>query len=71
MGRDRLSARITWDVIPESARIVSVADVYDSLTRQRPYRRALDEDRALAVMNAYREASFDPKIFDYFVTLLP
>lgn len=58
-------------LIPESARIVSIVDVYDSLTHERPYRRALNEERALAVMKAYREASFDPKIFDYFVTLLP
>ncbi len=58
-------------LIPESARIVSVADVYDSLTHQRPCRRALDQGRALAVMNACREGSFDPKICDYFVTLLP
>ncbi|MBI5251030.1 MAG: response regulator [Desulfomonile tiedjei] len=58
-------------LIPESARIVSIADVYDSLIHERPYRRALSEDRALSVMNAYRETSFDPKIFDYFVTLLP
>jgi putative two-component system response regulator len=57
-------------LIPESARIVAIADVYDSLTHDRPYRRALTEERALSVMGAYRE-SFDPKILDYFVTLIP
>lgn len=56
--------------IPESARIVAIADVYDSLTHDRPYRRAMSEEKAVSTMAAYRD-SFDPKIFDYFVTLLP
>lgn len=57
-------------LIPESARIVATADVYDSLTHDRPYRKALTDERALSVMSAYKEY-FDPKIFDYFVTLIP
>jgi putative two-component system response regulator len=55
---------------PESARIVSILDVYDALTNDKPYRRAFTQERALSIMNAYR-SSFDPRIFDYFVSLLP
>jgi putative two-component system response regulator len=36
--------------IPLSARILQVADVYDALTTNRPYREALSPERALAIM---------------------
>lgn len=61
---------ISRTAIPTSAGIVAIADVYDSLTHDRPYRRAMAEEKAVSTMAAYRD-SFDPKIFDYFVTLLP
>lgn len=37
--------------IPEIARIVTIVDVYDALTHDRVYRRALPEDEVLAIMH--------------------
>jgi len=57
--------------IPESARIVAVVDVYDALTSDRPYRRAMPEQEALALMTEGRGHHFDPNLFDTFLKLLP
>jgi response regulator RpfG family c-di-GMP phosphodiesterase len=57
--------------IPEAARIVAVADVYDALVTKRPYKAALPEDEALAVMASERGTHFDPEIYDAFLRALP
>jgi putative two-component system response regulator len=64
-------AGLSGELIPESARIVAIVDVYDSLVHSRPYRRAFAEEKAVAIMQAYRGRAFDPRIFDYFMVLLP
>ena len=57
--------------IPEAARIVAVADVYDALVHRRPYKPALSEREALEEMTAERGTHFDPDVFDAFVRELP
>lgn len=57
--------------IPESARIVAVADTYDILTHRTMNRPAMSEERAAAIMSAYRESAFDAKILDLFMALMP
>lgn len=57
--------------IPESARIVSVLDVYDALVHDRIYRRALPEEKALEIMEADKSTHFDPDIFEIFLKILP
>ncbi len=57
--------------IPESARIVAIADTYDILTHRSVNRPVISENRALAIMNAYRESAFDAGIFDLFMALIP
>ncbi|MEW6347498.1 MAG: HD domain-containing phosphohydrolase [Thermodesulfobacteriota bacterium] len=57
--------------IPESARIVTIVDVYDRLTHKKLYRPAFLEERAVSIMNAYKPSHFDPRIFDYFISVLP
>ncbi len=52
--------------IPLWGRICAVADVFDSLTSDRPYRKALDEAEALEIMKEQRGGHFDPKILDVF-----
>jgi putative two-component system response regulator len=64
-------AGLSGELIPESARVVAIVDVYDSLVHSRPYRRAFSEERAISIMQAYRGKAFDPRIFDYFMVLLP
>ncbi len=55
--------------IPESARIVSIADVHDALTHDRVYRPALPEQKALAIINDGRESQFDPSLLDAFFSI--
>jgi len=57
--------------IPESARIVAIADVYDALLSERVYRLPLSEDEAFSIMVANKGKYFDPRIFDCFLRLLP
>ena len=42
------------DEIPLSARIVALADVYDALTTERPYKKAFSHDQAVAMIQAER-----------------
>ncbi len=52
--------------IPESARIVAVVDVYDSLISDRVYRPAFPENEALAMIEEEKGRHFDPKILECF-----
>jgi len=62
---------LSRESIPESARIVSIVEPYDALTHSTPYRGAFPEEKAVSLMRAYVKTAFDPRVFDYFVTLLP
>jgi HD-GYP domain-containing protein (c-di-GMP phosphodiesterase class II) len=55
------------DLIPLSARIVAIADVYDALRTQKSYRNAHTHDQALRIMVAERGTHFDPYLIDRFV----
>ncbi len=52
--------------IPQAARIVAVADVFDALLSDRPYKKAFSLDKALAIMMEGRGVHFDPEILDIF-----
>ncbi len=54
--------------IPLEARIISVADVYDSLTSDRPYRKAMSPLEAKDIITRGAETDFDPKVVAAFVT---
>lgn len=62
---------LVTDSIPQSARIVSVADVYDALVNDRVYRPAFPEEEALTIMDEQRGRYFDPRVFDSFKHMLP
>ncbi|MBP2664431.1 MAG: putative metal dependent phosphohydrolase domain protein [Firmicutes bacterium] len=49
------------------ARIVAVADLYDAITSDRPYRKAFLPHEAYDIMLASRGAKLDPKIVDIFL----
>ena len=55
--------------IPLLARIFSVADVYDALTSERPYKKAWTHEDAVAELVRQRGAQFDPDLIDAFVAL--
>ncbi|HEV7754569.1 MAG TPA: HD domain-containing phosphohydrolase [Mycobacteriales bacterium] len=51
---------LAGDAIPESARIVSVADAFDSMTSTRSYRRSLSVPDAVAELRRCAGTQFDP-----------
>jgi len=53
--------------IPIEARIASIADVWDAITSDRPYRKAMSLEKAVDVMHQERGRSFDPELFDLFM----
>ena len=55
--------------IPVFARIVTIADVWDALNSDRPYRPAYSQVKALEIMNQCA-AWFDPKLFVLFLELV-
>ena len=56
--------------IPLGARIVAVADVYDALTSERPYRASLPHAEAMRVMLQERERTLDGRALDALVAVL-
>jgi len=54
------------DEIPLEARIISVADVYDSLTSDRPYRKAMSPFEAKEIIVKGSGTDFDPHVVEAF-----
>lgn len=54
--------------IPLSARIVSIADVYDALLSSRPYKLKYSEDRSYKLL-LNMKYKFDPNIFNMFINI--
>ncbi len=61
---------LVGDDIPLAGRIVAVVDVYDALTSDRPYRRALDPEEALELLREGRGTQFDPDVLGAFLDTL-
>jgi putative two-component system response regulator len=62
-------AGLTGTDIPLSGRITAIADVWDTLTHERPYKKAWDEDRALAEIQGQAGSHFDPRVVEAFSTI--
>lgn len=58
------------DKIPLLARILSIADAFDAMTSERPYRRALNIDEAIEEIERNSQTQFDPYLADLFVSIL-
>jgi len=56
--------------IPEFARIIAVADAFDSMTSTRAYRKATRIEDAIAELRKGAGAQFDPKLVDAFIAAL-
>ena len=54
--------------IPLEARIISVADVFDSLTSDRPYRKAMSPFEVREILTKGSGTEFDPKVVDAFLS---
>ncbi len=57
--------------IPLPARIVAVADVFDALTSERPYKNAWSQEKALDYIREQSGIHFDPNIVEVFLKLGP
>ncbi len=53
--------------IPLFARICSVGDVFDALTSERPYKKAWDDERAIALLKEGAGLHFDPACVEAFL----
>jgi riboflavin transporter FmnP len=59
--------RLMGDEIPKLARILHVADAFEAMTADRPYRKALSQEQALAELRKFAGVQFDPEVVDAFV----
>jgi putative two-component system response regulator len=55
--------------IPIAGRLVAVADVFDALTHERPYKRAWSVDEAVEEIRQLAGTHFDPQVVEAFETL--
>jgi putative two-component system response regulator len=57
--------------IPISGRIAAIADVFDALTSERPYKNAWTVEAALELLRAQSGKHFDPALVELFMAHLP
>ena len=62
---------LAGEAIPQESKIISVADVFDALTAERPQRAAMCHHEAIALMEKDRGSGFDPDCLDALMTILP
>ena len=58
------------EAIPIGARVLAIADCYDALTSDRPYRSALSHGRALGMIHERRGTMYDPEIVTAFLRIV-
>jgi diguanylate cyclase (GGDEF)-like protein len=56
--------------IPVISRIVSIADAFDAMTNDRPYRKALSRDEAIEEIKREAGSQFDPTLAKLFIEIL-
>jgi HD superfamily phosphohydrolase YqeK len=61
---------LAGDEIPEFARVLAVADAFDSMTSTRSYRGARPTDEAIAELRKWSGTQFDPAFVDAFVAAI-
>jgi HD-GYP domain-containing protein (c-di-GMP phosphodiesterase class II) len=52
--------------IPLEARILAVADSYDAMSSDRPYRKGMPSDTVLKIMEQFSRSQFDPDVLAVF-----
>ncbi|GAC1299950.1 MAG: hypothetical protein NVSMB19_05480 [Vulcanimicrobiaceae bacterium] len=63
-------ARLANDAIPRGARVIAVADSFDAMTTDRPYRRALAVETAVAELRRVAGTQLDAAFVDAFAALV-
>jgi PAS domain S-box-containing protein len=62
--------RLAGEEIPIEGRIVAVADVFDALLSDRPYRLAMPVDEVVEIIREGRDTHFDPEVVDVLLECL-
>jgi putative two-component system response regulator len=62
---------ISGSNIPLQGRLMAIADVYDALVSERPYKKAFPHEDAVQIIVAERGRQFDPLLIDAFVRVSP
>ncbi len=57
--------------IPLTARIFAIADVFDALTSERPYKKPMTVEESLAILRQGAGGHFDPGLVERFTTIAP
>ncbi len=58
---------LSGEAIPLESRIVAVCDAFDAMVSDRPYRRAMTRDAAIAELRACAGSQFDPRVVHAFL----
>jgi len=58
---------LAGDAIPLPGRLMALADVFDALSSERPYKLAIPLDQSMAIIEAGRGTHFDPDLVDAFL----
>jgi putative two-component system response regulator len=58
--------QLAGSAIPMEGQVAAVADVFDALTSDRPYRRAFSLEETIRIMRGERSKHFDPRLVDLF-----
>lgn len=62
--------RLKGEDIPVAARILAIADAFDTMTTPRPYREVVSQDEACAELRRCSDTQFDPDLVAVFVRIL-
>ena len=62
---------LVGEAIPLSGRIIAIADVFDALTSERPYKKVWPIEKAVELIQSEEGKHFDPRLVKLFLTVLP
>lgn len=62
--------QLKGEEIPIISRIISVVDAYDVMTHERPYKKAMEKNKAISELKKYAGHQFDPEIVEIFIGLI-
>jgi HD-GYP domain-containing protein (c-di-GMP phosphodiesterase class II) len=57
------------NAIPEIARIFAIADVFDALTSERPYKKPFTLEKTISIMTEGKDSHFDSVFFEKFIEI--
>nr|WP_228108584.1 HD domain-containing phosphohydrolase [Terrisporobacter petrolearius] len=66
-GMQGVSSRSKGDEIPLVFRIINIADSFDVMTNNRPYKNTRSKNEAIKELQRCAETQFDPTLVHYFI----